>query len=175
MTDISRRGFFKRLGVATAAAVIAAQVGEDVLGAIDPERLLWVPGAKKIIDLGSQKLISPAPAPEVKLLTDEDVLRDFIAKVEATPHKSVDPELRSQADKILGIGRLVRTQRLAVVSSGGYGEFTFRDGKLEGGQKALDLLRKVDKPFLAPDRMGIRYDRSYDIERDYRDRKSETE
>lgn len=53
---MNRRSFLTRLG--------AAAVGAAALS-IDPEQLLWVPGAKRIIDFGSTKQVLPATDIEV--------------------------------------------------------------------------------------------------------------
>lgn len=54
---MNRRSFLTRLG--------AAAVGAAALAIEDPERLLWVPGAKTIIDLGATKQLLPATDAEV--------------------------------------------------------------------------------------------------------------
>lgn len=59
---MNRRAFLTRLGLATASAAAVA--------ALDPEQLLWVPGAKTIIDLGATKPIVPATDAEVLALHD---------------------------------------------------------------------------------------------------------
>jgi len=56
---ISRRGFLSALMAATASA--------SVLAIEDPERLLWEPGKKTIIDLGAQ--IAPATLQETTQIT----------------------------------------------------------------------------------------------------------
>lgn len=140
MTDISRRSFFKRFATATAAALIATQVNEDILGVVsdDPERRIWIPGAKKIIDLGARPLITPAPA-EIKTLSDEELAAVMRQKVD-----EIQGENHWQTNKYFGVGRVARTQRLAMVTSGGYGEFTIVDGRLQGGPEVEKHFRDVD-------------------------------
>lgn len=55
---MNRRGFLKLLGMAATAAVLP-----DL--ELDPERALWVPGAKRIFDLGGSGLDDPAGLADV--------------------------------------------------------------------------------------------------------------
>lgn len=66
---MNRRSFLRRLGVAASGAAL--------LTVDDPERLLWMPGAKKIIDLGATKQVLPA--------TDAEVTRAFAQQILASP------------------------------------------------------------------------------------------
>lgn len=56
MGSIDRRGFLKRIAAATAAAAVLE---------IDPEKLLWVPGKKTIVDLGAAKTVAAPTLQEV--------------------------------------------------------------------------------------------------------------
>jgi hypothetical protein len=60
---LNRRSFLARL--ATAAAGVAS------IGLIDPEQLLWTPGAKTIIDLGATRQVLPATDSEVVKLASQ--------------------------------------------------------------------------------------------------------
>lgn len=64
---MNRRSFLLKLGAAAASAAAVA--------ALDPERLLWVPGAKTIVDLGATKPILPA--------TDAEIVRAATTELES--------------------------------------------------------------------------------------------
>lgn len=59
MGDLSRRGFLSAMMAATASAA--------ALALDDPERLLWEPGQKTIVDLGAK--VAPATLPEIAGIT----------------------------------------------------------------------------------------------------------
>ena len=67
---MNRRSFLTRLGLAAASAA--------ALDLVDPEKLLWVPGAKTIIDLGATKhLEAPTDAQVAKLFDTRNGFDDY--------------------------------------------------------------------------------------------------
>lgn len=81
---MNRRSFLTRLGVAA--------VGAAALAVDDPERLLWTPGAKTIIDFGATKQVVPATDAEVidqAIFLAEDVpLEEFRRRFISTPDQT---------------------------------------------------------------------------------------
>lgn len=71
--DQGRRSFFKKLAGAAAAAL--------TLEVIDPERLLWVPGKKTIIDLGATKRIIRAEDAAVAEIRREYATKALVTEV----------------------------------------------------------------------------------------------
>lgn len=76
---MNRRHF---LSVFAAAAAVAA---------VDPERLLWTPGAKTIIDLGSTKQIVP--------VTDDELLDQMVFVKEAVSEAEFKARFLSTPDQ----------------------------------------------------------------------------
>ncbi len=61
MVDQGRRGFFKRFAAATSGALAlgVAAKAEGLVELVDPDKELWVPGAKTFIDLHTPKILRP--------------------------------------------------------------------------------------------------------------------
>lgn len=64
---MNRRNFLRFLGIGAAAAVVAPEM------VLDPERELWVPGAKSIFDLGAKPPLVLASSPFRIVLPDGTV------------------------------------------------------------------------------------------------------
>lgn len=111
---MNRRSFLTSLGTAA--------LGAAALAIDDPDRLLWIPGAKTIVDFGATKQVVPATDAEVvnharlaKQIADridDEAMRAFYSQDIAfatgeqwpieyrieriTPHRTyIDPERRS--------------------------------------------------------------------------------
>lgn len=76
---MNRRSFLTRLGAAAIGAAAAS---------VDPERLLWVPGAKTIVDFGATKQVLPA--------TDDDMIRQATRSILSSPDSPFAKALDAQ-------------------------------------------------------------------------------
>lgn len=84
---MNRRNFLRLLGIGAATAVVAPEM------ILDPERELWVPGAKKIFDLGATPPMMSLTSPFRIVLPDGTVWNfDGIVKAIA-PQVSLDGEI----------------------------------------------------------------------------------
>ena len=111
---MNRRSFLARLGV---AAVGAAAI------TLDPEQLLWIPGAKTIIDFGATKQVLPA--------TDAEVVH--LANVSIRNARGRDYDLMDLGPRDI---------RLTIGSV----DFLYRGERLIS-QHSAEELRLLDKPF----------------------------
>ena len=115
---MNRRSFLTRLGVAAVGAAALT---------LDPERLLWIPGAKTIVDFGATKQVLPATDVEVVRLAFN---RDF------WEHKGRSGSLKNLMD--LG----PRDIRLTI----GEVDFLYKGERLVSPHTAAEL-RLLDRPF----------------------------
>lgn len=140
-TVFDRRSFLKRFAAATAAAVTATAVGVN-LESEDLDRLLWTPGAKKIIDLGARPLIAPGAA-EIKTLSTEELFEQAREKILA---HATDAQRYAMTHNNFPpiMGRLVRNQKLVLATANGYGEVNLINGK-PASEEDAKRLRELDK------------------------------
>lgn len=136
---MDRRSFLVRL--AAAAAGVAA------IGLVDPERLLWTPGAKKILDLGAGRQVVPATDTEVLDLASIHRASPFDLRTALATARPVHHEHR------LDLGP--RDIRLEIFDSERQElrAFRYKDDRLVGRYVKADL-ELLQQPFVG--RKGVR-------------------
>lgn len=126
---MNRRSFLVRLGQAATAAAAAAEF-------LDPERLLWTPGQKTIVDFGATKQVLPA--------TDAEVIshaRNELLFAQGGRHRI------ATAEDLMPWQKVERDLRLDIPGEDGQlRSFTYRGDQLVGVYSESDL-RLLDKPF----------------------------
>ena len=144
---MNRRSFLTRLG--------AAAVGAAALAIDDPERLLWTPGKKTIVDFGATKQVLPATDAEITKLATEKLL--------ASDH------LTDAARYALTSGRFgldgPRDIRLDVKDGSQRGSFKFKDDKLVSLHSEAEL-KLLDATWFNQRRGGPLLPGHYDINTD---------
>lgn len=153
--DLGRRSFFKKFAAATAGAMalgVTAQA-EGLIELVDPEKELWVPGAKTFIDLHAPTVLRPdadadlfartlnGPTnpiqwpPDIARMRSREglpVLRDFQDKS--------DPYDRRSHDRLYDPFRYTAT----VMDNGSQVDMTFdSDWKLQRAIDQSDLSRNM--------------------------------
>lgn len=123
---MNRRSFLRTLGLGAVAATIPA-------GALklfeDPERALWVPGQKTIIDLGATVQVLPA--------TDEEILRDATRKLLSNPNLNGFDDRRLRRNlRELDRERHVKVE---IMGPNGLRPFHYEGDKLVGVYSESDL------------------------------------
>lgn len=127
---MNRRSFLTRLGVAAVGAAALA---------VDPERLLWVPGAKTIIDFGATKQVLPATDAEVI----QSATQKLLARSEGAAEHRAFLRHRDQIERENHWkGRDVR---LDIAVGGGMTSFHYSDDKLVSLHTEEEL-KLLDKP-----------------------------
>lgn len=133
---MNRRAFLVRLGQA-AAAVAATTVIDD------PERLLWTPGKKTIIDLGATKQVLP--------VTDNELI-DLETRI-LQSGKAISmlfdvPPARPEwaRDALMPWQKVERDIRVDILARGDVKSFRFKGDKLVSSHSEADL-RLLVKPF----------------------------
>jgi hypothetical protein len=130
---MNRRSFLKRFATATAAA-LATNVFDD------PERLLWVPGQKTIVDLGATKQVLPATDAEViDQATSIFTERGWVKRNHTDFNKL-------GADALMPWQKVERNIRLDIAGSDGeLRSFHYKGDKLVSTHTPEDL-RLLDRP-----------------------------
>lgn len=119
-----RRSFLTRLG--------AAAVGAAALIIDDPERLLWMPGQKTIIDFGATKQVRPA--------TDAEVVAQARQKLVTSMRGASDLSMAAHDRSLFGLDG-PRDVRLDIEGS----SFHFSGEKLVSVHSAKEL-KLLDQP-----------------------------
>lgn len=133
MIDLGRRSFFKRFAAATAGAMAlgVSANGSGLVDLVDPERELWVPGAKTIIDLHTPTVLRPDADADLFARTMARAPEGRYAFVRDTPVLPVDAfRPRQETD------RFYSPDRYRVSTSDGIDLHFDSDWKL---QRAIDV------------------------------------
>lgn len=128
---MNRRSFLVRLGLAAAGAA-AMQLLDD-----DPDRLIWTPGAKTIVDFGATKQVLPA--------TDADVLQQARWRLFDYDGSGCVVYGGGSLPGFPGLPPVARDVRLDLFTGGSVTSFHYQDNKLVSLHSAEELAL-LDKP-----------------------------